>query len=96
MGKRSIRAPAGGPAFLLRTQLVHERIVRPGEYVTVHGRGGHEPQQRTGHGDAMKQKYRRTAATWLAQKQGDLVPLHRAIPELAKYAVPIARRRQKR
>jgi integrase len=41
-------------------------------------------QQRTGHGDAMKQKYRRSAATWLAQKQGDLVSLAEAIPELAE------------
>jgi integrase len=44
-------------------------------------------QQRTGHGDAMKQKYRRTAAIWLAQRQGDLAPLCAAIPELAERAV---------
>src|ERR1019366_3427587 len=40
-------------------------------------------QQRTGHGDSMKQKYRRTAATWIAQQQGDLAPMHMTIPELA-------------
>lgn len=39
-------------------------------------------QQRTGHGDAMKAKYRRTAAIWQAQQQGDLAPMHAAIPEL--------------
>ncbi|MGH7439081.1 MAG: hypothetical protein ACRENE_25615, partial [Polyangiaceae bacterium] len=48
-------------------------------------------QQRTGHGDAMKQKYRRTSATWTAQRQGDLAPLHLAIPELAAHGAAIAR-----
>jgi hypothetical protein len=42
-------------------------------------------QQRTGHGDSMKQKYRRTAATWIAQQQGDLAPMHLTIPELAAH-----------
>ena len=45
-------------------------------------------QQRTGHGDSMKEKYRRTAATWTAQQQGDLAPMHLTIPELAKLIVP--------
>ncbi len=49
-------------------------------------------QQRTGHGDAMKQKYRRTSATWTAQRQGDLAPLHLAIPELAAQAALISPR----
>ena len=49
-------------------------------------------QQRTGHGDAMKQKYRRTSATWTAQRQGDLAPLHLAIPELSAHADAIAPR----
>jgi hypothetical protein len=36
-------------------------------------------QQRTGHGDSMKQKYRRTAVTWVAQQvaayaAGSLMP----------------------
>lgn len=66
-------------------------------FVTVglaNGRTWEWCQARTGHGDAMKQKYRRTAATWMAQKQGDLAPLHLAIPELATFFKPaIARRR---
>ncbi len=49
-------------------------------------------QQRTGHGDAMKQKYRRTSATWTAQRQGDLAPLHLAIPELSAHSGAIAPR----
>ena len=49
-------------------------------------------QQRTGYGDAMKQKYRRTSATWDGQRQGDLAPLHLAIPELAAPAAAIAPR----
>ncbi len=49
-------------------------------------------QQRTGHGDAMKQKYRRNCATWTAQRQGDLAPLHVAIPELAAHGAAIAPR----
>ena len=49
-------------------------------------------QQRTGHGDAMKQKYRRNSATWTAQRQGDLAPLHVAIPELAAHGAAIAPR----
>ncbi len=49
-------------------------------------------QQRTGHGDSMKQKYRRTSATWTAQRQGDLAPLHRAIPELADQVALISPR----
>jgi integrase len=49
-------------------------------------------QQRTGHGDSMKQKYRRTAATWTAQQQGDLAPMHVTIPELAELAESIAPR----
>jgi integrase len=66
-------------------------------FITVslaNGRTWEWCQQRTGHGDAMKQKYRRTAATWLAQKQGDLAPLHVAIPELDDAEEPpaIARR----
>jgi hypothetical protein len=52
-------------------------------------------QQRTGHGDSMKQKYRRTAATWVAQQQGDLAPLHLVIPEFAVHAASsIAPRRR--
>jgi hypothetical protein len=57
-------------------------------FITVsvaNGRTWEWCQQRTGHGDSMKQKYRRTAATWLAQKQGDLAPLHEPIPELAEH-----------
>jgi hypothetical protein len=49
-------------------------------------------QQRTSHGDAMKQKYRRNSATWTAQRQGDLAPLHVAIPELAAHGTAIAAR----
>jgi integrase len=49
-------------------------------------------QQRTGHGDSMKQKYRRTAATWIAQQQGDLAPMHLTISELAAHAGSIAPR----
>ncbi len=63
-------------------------------FITVslaNGRTWEWCQQRTGHGDAMKQKYRRTAATWIAQKQGDLVSLVEALPELAKFQT-IARR----
>jgi hypothetical protein len=45
-------------------------------------------QQRTGHGDAMKQKYRRTAATWTAQQQGDLAPMVLTIPELTELITP--------
>jgi hypothetical protein len=54
-------------------------------FVTVslaNGRTWEWCQQRTGHGDAMKGTYRRTAATWLAQRQGDFAPLVDAIPEL--------------
>jgi hypothetical protein len=40
----------------------------------------------------MKQKYRRTAATWIAQQQGDLAPMHLTIPELAELAESIAPR----
>ena len=49
-------------------------------------------QQRTGHGDAMKQKCRRNSATWTAQRQGDLAPLHVAIPELAAHGAAITPR----
>ena len=45
-------------------------------------------QARTGLGDAMKQRYRRTAATWIAQQQGDLAPMHLTIPELAELITP--------
>jgi integrase len=62
-------------------------------FITVslaNGRTWEWCQQRTGHGDAMKQKYRRTAAIWLAQQQGDLVPLYGALPELATFWRPSA------
>jgi integrase len=58
-------------------------------FITVslaNGRTWEWCQQRTGHGDSMKQKYRRTAATWVAQQQGDLAPLHLALPEFADHA----------
>jgi integrase len=64
-------------------------------FITVslaNGRTWEWCQQRTGHGDAMKQKYRRTAALWTAQQQGDLAPLHLAIPELAVHSTAIAPR----
>ena len=49
-------------------------------------------QDRTGHGDSMKQRYRRASATWIAQQQGDLAPLHLVIPELAEHSTSIAPR----
>jgi hypothetical protein len=64
-------------------------------FVTVslaNGRTWEWCQDRTGHGDSMKKKYRRAAATWQAAQQGDLVPLYLAIPEFAAYADAIAPR----
>ncbi len=64
-------------------------------FITVslaNGRTWEWCQQRTGHGDAMKDTYRRKAATWVAQQQGDLAPLHLAIPEFAIRAQAIAPR----
>jgi len=64
-------------------------------FITVHlalGRTWEWCQDRTGHGDSMKKKYRRSGATWLAQKQGDLAPLHLTLPEFAPYASAITPR----
>jgi len=81
-------APKGSPSSSVEP-ITHRLRMRAHDlratFVTVSlasGRTWEWCQQRTGHGDATKQKYRRTSATWSAQRQGDLAPLHLAIPEL--------------
>jgi integrase len=54
-------------------------------FVTVslaNGKSERWVKDRTGHRNDMVETYRRRARIWCAQVQGDLVPLHQAIPEL--------------